>query len=146
MKSNKRNTFWENAQAPNHPSGCRRVQVLASERGQGLSCAPFEAQVPRGAQATAQGLSWAAGQGTVEYLVIIAVVVVLSLVVVGVVITQTQSGANVSSTANEISSKTGLLAVSNVSLNSVDGNFFVSVKNNDADAITITSVLVNSDS
>ncbi|MFA6399926.1 MAG: hypothetical protein WCW44_06210, partial [archaeon] len=96
--------------------------------------------------AKAQGLSWTSGQGTVEYLVIIAVVVVLSLVVVGVVITQTQSGVNVSSTASEISSKTGLLAVSNVSLNSVDGNFFVSVKNNDADAITITSVLVNSDS
>ena len=89
--------------------------------------------------------SFSRAQGTVEYLVIIAVVVVLSLVVVGVVITQTESGANVSSTASEISSKSGLLAISNVSLNALDGNFFVSLKNNDAESITVTSMRVTND-
>jgi hypothetical protein len=109
-----------------------RGQVLASERG----------QVP----IKAQGLPWAAGQGTVEYLVIIAVVVVLSLVVVGIVVSQVGSGSSTSSTASEISSKTGLISITNASLNSQTGNYFLGIKNNDAESITVTRVQVGNDS
>ena len=100
----------------------------------------------------AQGLPWASGQppsggqGTLEYLVIIGIVVVLSLVVVGLVMTQVQSGSSVSSTASQISSKTGLVSLTNASLNSVDGNYFVNIKNNDSDTIIVTSVQVGNDS
>jgi len=97
-------------------------------------------------QASGQVLASERGQGTMEYLVIIAIVVVLSLVVVGVVITQTQSGANVSSTASEIGSKTGLISVTSASLNSQTGHYFLGIKNNDSDAIMVISVLVGSDS
>lgn len=47
-------------------------------------------------------------QGTIEYLVIIAVVVVLSLVVVGLLITQVENSSNVTSTASDISTKVGV--------------------------------------
>lgn len=42
------------------------------------------------------------GQGTIEYLVIIGVVIVLSLVVVGLVITQVDNSSNVSSVSSEV--------------------------------------------
>jgi len=86
------------------------------------------------------------GQGTLEYLVIIGIVVVLSLVVVGLVMTQVQSGSSVSSTASQISSKAGLISLTNASLNSSDGNYFFGIRNNDPEGVTIKSISVGNDS
>ncbi|MFA6065419.1 MAG: LamG domain-containing protein [archaeon] len=84
-------------------------------------------------------------QGTIEYLVILAIVVVISLVVVGLVMQQVGSSSNVSSTASEISSKSSLISITDASFNSVDGNYFLGIRNNDPDVTIINSVSVGND-
>ena len=52
------------------------------------------------------------GQGTIEYLVILAVIVVISLIVVSLMINSTEPAGNISSGVDKISAQTGWIAVS----------------------------------
>jgi hypothetical protein len=80
-------------------------------------------------------------QGTIEYLVIIAIVVVIGLVVVGMLVGIMDS-ESVVNTTNKISGKTGQISLLETSQN-VDGNVYLEIKSNSADPITITNVKVN---
>ncbi|MFA6064429.1 MAG: hypothetical protein WCW44_04060 [archaeon] len=97
--------------------------------GQGLSCAPFEAQ--------------ASAQGTVEYLVIIGVVVVLSLVVVGL-ISSTGSGSagTISSASGQISQTSGAISISEAVID-VNGRGYIAAGNNTGAGLTITGINVD---
>ena len=78
-------------------------------------------------------------QGTIEYLVILAIVVVISLVVVGLVVSQTESASSVSSTANSIAQKTGVVSVSEVVIDST-GEGLVVVTNNSGEYFSVTNL------
>ena len=81
-------------------------------------------------------------QGTIEYIVIIAIVVVLALVVVGVLINQTSSAGNVSSSVSKAYWQSQPLAITD-SLVDSNGNLIITLKNNTSELGTITSVVVN---
>jgi len=82
-------------------------------------------------------------QGTTEYLVIIAIVVVISLVVTGLVINSSgNSISSVSSSSNKLSGWTSALAVTETAV-SPDGNFLVELMNNTGEFITVSNVRVN---
>jgi len=87
-----------------------------------------------------QGLHWTSGQGTIEYLVILSIVVVLGLVVVGLV-TQTinASAPNISSTSNKISQTSGAISISEAVVD-VNGNGLVKLKNNSGGGLTVTKL------
>ncbi|MFA6319632.1 MAG: hypothetical protein WCX66_01770, partial [archaeon] len=78
-------------------------------------------------------------QGTIEYLVIIAVVIVLSLVVVGLVITQIDNSSQVSSSGNQLGLKSQVIGVTESLIDPNDGNFVVSLLNNSGDVITVSN-------
>ena len=80
-------------------------------------------------------------QGTVEYLIIIAVVVVLSLIVVGIVITQVDNSQQVSASSGKLGLWTNSVSVTETAVSS-DGNFFVKLLNNTGDFITVSNVSV----
>ena len=83
-------------------------------------------------------------QGTVEYLVIISVVIVLSLIVVGMVITQVDNSSNVSGTASEISTKIGVNGLSLASsVASVDEKGLLVIKNIDVENLTLSKIIVD---
>ncbi|MFA5930777.1 MAG: hypothetical protein WC821_00530 [archaeon] len=89
------------------------------------------------------------GQGTIEYLVIISIVVVISLGTVSMVTGMLDdSGSAVSSTSADISSKAGSINIleSEVNFGQFGGNYLVRVGNNTGGNITITSIVVGSDS
>ncbi len=81
------------------------------------------------------------GQGTIEYLVIIAIVVVLSLVVTGILISQTSEGAQISTTTKQIASTSSPISISEAALD-VNGKGLVSLRNNSGGSLTITKVSV----
>ena len=80
-------------------------------------------------------------QGTVEYLIIIAVVIVLSLIVVGLVITQVNNSQQVSASSGKLGLWTNSISVTETAVSS-DGNFFVKLLNNTGDVITVSNVSV----
>ena len=81
-------------------------------------------------------------QGTLEYLVIIAVVVVLALVVVGLLINQTGSVGNVSRSTSKISSSAQVIGITESLVSPTDGNFVVRLLNNSGEFVTISNVRV----
>ena len=83
-------------------------------------------------------------QGTIEYLVIIAVVVVLSLVVVGVLVNQTGSVGSVSSSVSKIGSSSGLISVSETVVDS-GGDGVLSLLNNSGGTISVSRIIVDGD-
>jgi len=84
-------------------------------------------------------------QGTIEYLVIVAVIVVISLVVVALVANQSDSFQGVSSTANKIGSSSGTISISEAVVDS-DGNGLFGLSNNSEGLLIITGLSVgNSD-
>ena len=83
-------------------------------------------------------------QGTIEYLVIIGIVVVMSLIVVGLVMTQTNSSGAVTATASEIKLKTGVGSISIIdSVADANSNGFFVLKNTDSDTVTVTRITVD---
>jgi len=82
------------------------------------------------------------GQGTIEYLVILAIVVVISLVVVGLLMTQTQSSVNVSKTSSKIGGLTQSIGVIESLVSPTDQNFVVKLLNNSGSIITVSNVKV----
>jgi hypothetical protein len=113
-----------------------RTHKSSRATAKGPSCAPFEAQ------ATAKGLPCATAQGTIEYLVIIGIVVVLSLVVVSL-ITSTSSGSSstISSTSNKISQSTGSISITE-SVIDANGNGIIALRNNSGNDLTISKIVV----
>ena len=82
-------------------------------------------------------------QGTIEYLVIIAVVVVISLIVVGLFVTLIDSP---SQEITDSSSQIGNVAVGGISIVEAvidyDGDSLIRISNNSSDAITLTRISV----
>jgi hypothetical protein len=81
-------------------------------------------------------------QGTIEYLVIIAVVIVISLVVVGLLVTQIDSASSVSSDTGRISGMTSSIGITESLVHPSDGNFVVRLLNNSGGLITVSNVRV----
>jgi len=84
----------------------------------------------------------ARAQGTIEYLVIIAVVVVLALVVVGILVSQTGSAGNISASVSKIGSSSGSISVSEAVID-VDGNGLITLSNNSGGVLVVTNLGVN---
>jgi len=80
-------------------------------------------------------------QGTIEYLVTVAVIVVISLVVVGLVANQTDSFQGVSSTAGKLGSSSGSISISEAVIDS-SGDGLISFSNNSGGLLTIISISV----
>ncbi|MFA5125811.1 MAG: hypothetical protein WC462_02295 [archaeon] len=81
-------------------------------------------------------------QGTIEYLVTIAVIIVISLLVVAVVSNNFDSFTGISSTSSKISSSSGLISISEAVLdNSGDG--LISLGNISGGLLTITGINVS---
>jgi len=74
--------------------------------------------------------------------VIIAVVIVLSLVVVGLIITQIDNSSQVSSSGNQLGLTSQSIGVVESLIDPNDGNFVVSLLNNSGDVITVSNVSV----
>jgi DNA-binding beta-propeller fold protein YncE len=83
-------------------------------------------------------------QGTIEYLVIISVVVVLSLIVTGIVISQIDSVEEISSSSSDIKQKIGVNGISlSESIVSLDGNGLLVLKNLNSEIVTINRISVD---
>jgi len=83
-------------------------------------------------------------QGTVEYLVIIAVVVVIGLVVAGLMMAMTGSSTGVSVSSSEIKGKLGVGGISVVdAVAGVDKNGLLVLKNIGSDLVTVNRIVVN---
>ncbi len=80
-------------------------------------------------------------QGTIEYLVIIAVVVVIALVVVSLLTGMTGQSIGVSQNSSKISTMTSAIAVID-SESTKDGNIFLSFRNNTGETLTIKEISV----
>ena len=80
-------------------------------------------------------------QGTIEYLVMMAVIVVVGLVVVGLVANQTDSFQGVSSSTSKLSSSLGVISVNEAVVDG-DGNGLISFSNNSGDLLIITKLSV----
>ena len=81
-------------------------------------------------------------QGTIEYLVIIAIVVVIALAVVGLMTGFLGQGSSVSTTTSQINLMTGALAIKETAL-SLDGNYLLRLKNNTGEYVTVQTVSID---
>jgi ABC-type amino acid transport substrate-binding protein len=81
------------------------------------------------------------GQGIIEYLVIISIVVVIAFVVVGLMNNSVSSSVSVSNSASEIGSKSSLISISNAVVDR-DGNGLISLQNVSGETISITKISV----
>jgi len=82
------------------------------------------------------------GQGTIEYLVILAIVVVISLVVVSLMVSQTGSAVNVSSSSNKLDNLGGGIGITESLVSPTDGNFVIKLLNNTGEWLTVSNVRV----
>ena len=80
-------------------------------------------------------------QGTIEYLVILAVIVIVALIVVSLMINSTAPAQGISGTTSQIASASNIIAVTE-SIVSEDGNYFLKIKNNSGENITITNITI----
>ncbi|MEK6958510.1 MAG: LamG domain-containing protein [archaeon] len=81
-------------------------------------------------------------QGTIEYLVIIAVVVVISLIVVSMIGGMTGSSGDITKTTSKISSSTQAIAVIDT-LAATTGQGAFTLRNNTGETITVNSISVD---
>ncbi len=86
----------------------------------------------------------ARAQGTIEYLVILAVIVVISLFVVNLMVNSTSGAAGISEGISAISTLSAQLAISEISMNP-DGNVFMKLVNNVGETINVTSIIFGED-
>ena len=80
-------------------------------------------------------------QGTIEYLVIIAIVVIIGLVVVSMMVGLLDQGSGVSEKSSKLSNWTNTIAITETSVDP-DGNYLVRLANNSGEELTITGVQV----
>lgn len=78
-------------------------------------------------------------QGTIEYLIIIAIVTVLSLAVVGIILTQTNTTGDISNNSSQINALVGNLAISE-SVSDIEGDTIITIQNNTSDILTLTKI------
>ncbi len=78
-------------------------------------------------------------QGTIEYLVILAIIVVISLVVVALMANSTAPAQGVSATTSQISAATNPISITDAIV-SEDGNYYFKLKNNTGQNVTIKSI------
>ena len=81
------------------------------------------------------------GQGTIEYLIIIAIIVVIGLVVVGLMSGMMSPASGTSQSLNKAGNWTNSIALTESSVNP-DGNYLVRLVNNTGEEITISNVQV----
>jgi hypothetical protein len=91
---------------------------------------------------TAQSTNYPSAQGTTEYLVIVGIVVVISLVVVGLMTGFLSQGSGVSDKSSKLYWQTQPLAIIDSQVDS-NGYLIISIKNNTGEQNTITSLTVN---
>ena len=80
-------------------------------------------------------------QGTIEYLVMLAVIIIIGLLVVGVSSNFFDSAGGISSVANQVSVSSGVISIIDAGLDS-NGNAIVSLNNSSGDLLTITKINV----
>ena len=80
-------------------------------------------------------------QGTIEYLVILAVIVVVSLIVVSLLINSTSGAEGISSGTSKIGGWTNTISVTESAI-SPDGNYLVRLANNTGEPVTIKTVKI----
>ncbi len=83
------------------------------------------------------------GQGTIEYLVIIAVVVVIALIVVGLLITQTSSVSATDQKTTNLAWKTKEVKIMDFAV-SADGVGTIVLSSSLSEGVTLTSIIINS--
>lgn len=76
------------------------------------------------------------GQGTIEYLVILAVIVVVALVVVSLMINSTAPAQGVSSGISRLGTQSSPIAILDAS-HDPDGNVYLKLANNTGENVTI---------
>lgn len=81
------------------------------------------------------------GQGTIEYLVILAIIVVISLIVVSLIINSTLPAQGIQSTTSQITSASNPISITNAVV-SEDGNYFLKIKNNTGENLTIKDIQI----
>ncbi|MDD3083416.1 MAG: hypothetical protein PHP82_00130 [Candidatus ainarchaeum sp.] len=81
-------------------------------------------------------------QGTIEYLTIIGVIVVIGLVVVSLLTNVFDDTQNISSTTTKISSITGIISISETIVDN-EGNGLIVLSNNSNETLTIKSLSIN---
>ncbi|MDD4251297.1 MAG: hypothetical protein PHX27_03855, partial [Candidatus ainarchaeum sp.] len=82
------------------------------------------------------------GQGTIEYLVVIAIVIVIALAVVVIITNFLSTGDSFSSTSQNISQMSGALSITE-SIVSTSGQYALKVGSNESKPITIDKIYVN---
>ncbi|MEK6958727.1 MAG: class III signal peptide-containing protein [archaeon] len=83
-------------------------------------------------------------QGTIEYLVIIAIVVVIALVVVGLLLQIMNQGSNVPESSAKAAWKASApIAIMDWSASATDGNIQLVFRNNSADTIVDANISIN---
>jgi len=83
----------------------------------------------------------AQGQGTIEYLIIIAIVIVIGLVVVGLLSGFLSTSSGTSQSLSRAGSWTNSIALTESSVNP-DGNYLVRLVNNTGQELTVSNVMV----
>lgn len=81
-------------------------------------------------------------QGTIEYLVIIAIVIVISLVIAGMLINSTGTASTIGTNSAKIQSQTNEISIADSAVDP-NGELIISLKNNTADNLTLKSINVN---
>ncbi len=80
-------------------------------------------------------------QGTIEYLVVLAVIVVVSLVVVSLLVNSTMPAQGISSAVSTISATSNPIAIKEAVINE-DGDYFLTLKNNTGENLVISKINV----
>ena len=81
------------------------------------------------------------GQGTIEYLVIMAIIIVIGLLFVGVTSSFLNTGSGISGSINKLKISSGVISVSDLVVDG-DGDAVIGLTNNSGETLVITSVLV----
>ena len=80
-------------------------------------------------------------QGTIEYLLIIAIIIIIALVVVGIMTEFLSPAQGVGQSINKVSNWSNSLALTETSV-TPDGNYLIRLANNSGDEITISNVKI----
>lgn len=80
-------------------------------------------------------------QGTIEYLVILAIIVVVSLIVVSLLLNSTTQAQGTTQGIEQLATSTAQLALSEALINE-DGNYFLKIKNNTGNNATIQDIKI----
>ncbi len=82
------------------------------------------------------------GQGTIEYLVILAVIVVVALIVVSLMINSTAPAQGISSGVSKLSTQSAPISIVDASINP-DGNVYLKLGNQTGENVTVKSIEID---